>query len=387
VPVTAGRALIFLPLCLLGLVGCDGELNNRYGLSRPAGSVNGTEVLAALFRQAGHKVTRWSRFSPRLESKDCIVWFSQRMTGPGDKQRKWVERWLKAVPHRTFIYVGRDYDAAIDYWTLVREETSGDEHRELSREIADALEEYQRSRGSLDEKEDAGWFQIDRTRPRRKLNKLEGDAHWLQDVDATKADITLNTRFDPPEQAQILLRQDNDVVVSRQEIGQSQLVVATNGSFLLNMPLVNHQNRKLAAALVNQIGVSPQQVVFLETRLGDPSVYDEEPEDPGLRLFRFFGLEPLSFIMLHLALLGAAFVFARAPIFGIARVDANDTKADFGQHIEALGKLLERKGDAPHAQAIIEHYENRVHHATSPLAAPTRAALKTVAVPSSNEKR
>src|SRR5688572_19345614 len=55
----------------------DEQLPSIYGRRRgtEAGrSVNGTAVLAELFRSAGHRVTTMNRFSPKVHSFDVIVW-------------------------------------------------------------------------------------------------------------------------------------------------------------------------------------------------------------------------------------------------------------------------------------------------------------------------
>ena len=58
--------------------------------------------------------------------------------------------------------------------------------------------------------------------------------------------------------------------------GENQIIVVTNGSLVLNYPLVNHENRKLAAKLIEQCG-KPDKVVFVESEPGGPTVLDKEP--------------------------------------------------------------------------------------------------------------
>src|SRR5688500_10330085 len=47
---------------------------HRRGSTEVVRSVNGTSVLAEMFRAAGHRVTSFTRLSPRLEAFDTIVW-------------------------------------------------------------------------------------------------------------------------------------------------------------------------------------------------------------------------------------------------------------------------------------------------------------------------
>ncbi len=356
--------------CLLGstllLCGCWQELDTRYGFRRPTGSVNGTEVFASLFERAGHKVSGWSRLSPRLRTKaDCIVWFAASEPGPGQKTRRWFEDWLEEDSGRTLIYVGRDYDAAPDYWRQIRDGTSGDDFRRLSRYLAEAQNEDEQPWSALEDHEDVEWFQIDRTQSAKTLSPMEGSSRWLAQVDGTKVEPKVHTRFVPPDDAEVLLHQGEDVLVSREAFGESQLIVVTNGSFLLNLPLVNPEHRKLAAALVNEIGPPAKRVVFLESRSGEPALLDEEPKTAQPSHFRYFGLEPLNFILLHLAFVGILFLCARAPLFGIPREITSESKGDFGQHIDAVGDLLSKTHAAKYAEAKIAEYETLTHSDTA----------------------
>src|SRR5207247_8503915 len=69
----------------------DEPLPSVYGRRRggEAGrSVNGTAVLADLFRSHGHTVTTMSRFSPRLDKYDAIVWVPDDFAPPDDEHRQ-----------------------------------------------------------------------------------------------------------------------------------------------------------------------------------------------------------------------------------------------------------------------------------------------------------
>ena len=91
-------------------------IKDDYGESRGHSgkqSVNGTAALVDMFEQAGCKVRRWSRMSPRLQSADVIVWIPDSFSAPSVAHRRFVDEWLQDDAGRTLIYVGRDFDAAI----------------------------------------------------------------------------------------------------------------------------------------------------------------------------------------------------------------------------------------------------------------------------------
>src|SRR3954471_21210465 len=119
--VFAALALVGLGIALAGRR--DEQLPIVYGRRRgveAAGSVNGTAVLADLYRAAGRRVSTSVRFSPALEKYSTIVWFPDDFAPPDAAHRTHLEDWVKNGSNRTLVYVGRDYEAAIDYWQRMK---------------------------------------------------------------------------------------------------------------------------------------------------------------------------------------------------------------------------------------------------------------------------
>ena len=85
----------------------------------------------------------------------------------------------------------------------------------------------------------------------------------------------MNDRLVPTEDAEPLVKSGDDVLVSRIEWKQSQILLIANGSFLLNLPLVNHEHRKLAGHLVNAVGPPRKLVIFLESGAGGPPIREK----------------------------------------------------------------------------------------------------------------
>jgi hypothetical protein len=137
---------------------------------------------------------------------------------------------------------------------------------------------------------------------------------------------------------------------------RSQVIVVTNGSFLLNMGLVNREHRKLAARLVEICG-PPGNVAFLESGPTGLAVLDKEPQNTmpsGLGLFTVY---PLNILLLHLIGVGLLFCFTAWPIFGRAKRLPAVSVSDFGAHVEAVGELLEQTRDRKTARLILENYQ------------------------------
>ena len=189
---------------------------------------------------------------------------------------------------------------------------------------------------------------------------------WLDGIEPSKVEIELFGRLIPNEDNDIekLLYSQGDVLVSRQEPclnGGGQLILVANGSFLLNLPLVNHEHRKLAGKLIDEIGPT-KEVVFLESGKGGPeiSLSDRPPGQRGG--LEILSVPPFDQIFLHLAVLGLVFCFARYPIFGVPKSLPPPPHSDFGQHVTALGKLLAMTRDRAFAMTRWLHYQQTVKH-------------------------
>lgn len=133
-----------------------------------------------------------------------------------------------------------------------------------------------------------------------------------------------------------------------------QLIVVANGSFLLNVALANHENRKLAAHLIAECG-EPKRAVFLESSSSGLPVFGEEPDEKpnGFELFRVW---PLNVLLSHLVVLGILYCVAMFPIFGRPKQLPREAVSDFGKHITALGEMLEKSRNATYARQLLANY-------------------------------
>ena len=350
----------------------------RKGVEATA-SVNGTSVFSGMIEYAGHRAYSRNILSPKLGRKaDCIVWFPDDFDPPSEKTRQWFENWLKDKPGRTLIYVGRDFDAATFYWQNAKLTAPRDQQVEIRRRLLEAKNSFNNQRTSpakmptrpvkkptgpvkkaakpAKKPVDCNWFAFDSKPAPRKVRALGGDEKWRRDVDPAKLGIELNGRFKPSKEAKVLLESQGDMLVSAQPVWQSQIIVVTNGSFLLNLTLVNHEHRRLAAKLIDEIGPPAKAVVFLESKWSDPPIIDNDLFEGGPSGAEIFCVWPTNWILLQLSAIGIIFCFWRVPIFGPARHPKTEDLSDFGRHIDAVGELLELSGDAIFAHARLQHY-------------------------------
>lgn len=399
------------------------SLDSVYGKRSGSGataSVNGTRVLAEMFVRKGHKVRTISRLSPGInERADVIVWIPDSFEPPDKKQREFLESWLKQGTNRTLIYIGRDYDAAGEYFQKIAPQLTPGQAVTFKRFEAEAKSEFDSRRWEMPKEQYARWFTARRDGTRHVAKNLQGD--WAEGIDSSKAEILVEGRLDPPEEkdrasaptvttqvatppantggkpkskaksfiptptttvtsvdnpplpetVEPLLWSDQDgngyqpqeALVTRitdeEAFGDGQIIVVANGSFVLNYPLVNHEHRKLAGKLIDECAPGAK-VAFIESRDGEPTVLDKEPEAAaGGGLFDVAHVWPLNAIVIHLTILGIIFCFARSAIFGRPKELPGEATADFGRHVTALGQLMARSKDRVYAEQRISQYQQQ----------------------------
>lgn len=380
-PAATGRAppLFVLWISLAGVIlGALGLLwyfadrqetvNNVYGQRQGEGadSVSGTSVLAEMIRRRGSRVTVVHRLSPRLNRFDVIFWFPDDFQPPTNAQREWLEDWLsEGYSPRTVVYVGRDFDAAVRYWDDVAPAAPAGQKDEIKRRWAKVKSEYDSQRLQMPEERHTGWFVQRRDQPRVQVQTLSGP--WAEGIDAKKTSLTLAGRLEKPEEktdaysepvpetVETLLASDKDDLalrLSSPRFGSGQVIVLANGSFVLNYPLVNHEHRKLAARLLDDSTPDGSEVAFLESRSGGPPINTADEENETIAQMPY----PLNAVLYHAAVLLVVACLAFSPIFGRPLELPRESLSDFGKHIRALGKLLQRTKDSAYAFARLQQY-------------------------------
>jgi hypothetical protein len=374
------RALIrrFVPLGLLlpivaVIAGCSKSTDPPLGTSYGQGdeeqfqtSVNGLSVLADLFTKAGDSVFIEDNLSPQIKATaDVIVWAPDDFGVPGVATIQWIDAWLRAKPGRTLIYIGRDFDAEPVYWRKILVQTPAPDAAAVKRQLDRAEQRFQLERKQIPQDARCEWFSIDNSQPHNDVRTLSGD--WSTGIDASKGEIELNSRLISPDEAETLLASDDDELVSRFQVpggasGGGQVILIANGSFLLNLPLVNHEHRKLAARLVESVGSAKQVVFFASYEGGTIRTKSSNKDDSNLphSMIDIFGIWPLSVILTQWGLVLLLLCFSRWPIFGPPRDPPAPTASDFSRHVTALGEALELTRDEAFAKARWQHYQEQV---------------------------
>lgn len=382
------RVAATVGIVLLGVAWCgcsSRDLDTVYGKRRGAqggASVNGVGVLAGMFEEAGHKVTTRHYLSPNIRNHDVIVWAPDEAAPLRDqRQQQFFDNWLRTGANRTLVFIGRDYDAATSYWEQVQATAPPDQAVEVLRRSAQARARRAQLGRDAAESTNLPWFRLLRDRPPRLVGGRDSGhpefgGIWAEsdDLDPRQLELPLEARVEPlavgspddfggPLQHEVWLSSGDDVIVRRvirDGWRGGQVIAVANGSFLLNLPLVEPEHRKLAGKLIAACGPPGRPVVFLESGFGGPQVYEKEPGEAGLTGFEALTVWPLGAILLHIVALGLLYLFSRTAIFGRPQELAPDAVSDFGRHIQALGELLSRTQDHATAAQKLAYYHEKV---------------------------
>ncbi len=127
------RATWLLLIVGLTATGCEPGLDTTYGLARGR-SLNGTSTLAELFRRRGDTVRVARRLDEELGAwADTVIRFSPYSGPPDFREGAWYLNWLEESPRNRLLYVPRDYEAGVEYWTSVTDRLPATATEERSR--------------------------------------------------------------------------------------------------------------------------------------------------------------------------------------------------------------------------------------------------------------
>ena len=384
------QVAVWTILIALLFAGCrkPENLEVTYGQRRgtAANSVNGTSVLASMFERAGFRAFTWRYLSPRLHDYGTIVWTPDDFALPSEQTQAFFAKWLESGPDKTLVFIGRDYDATSDYWDSVFPTAPADQQLEIVRRLAQARSAHDRERLQMPTDEQIEWFSMRRDKPVRRATDLHGE--WCQDIDVSQTRISTRGLLEIPTEKQLLkswknqtpasdrrprytaLLQDGEATlvtrVTKSVWGQGKVIVVTNGSFLLNLPLVNRQHRRLAMKLIHECEPAGK-VAFLESGPGGPLTFDYEPNATTPEATRKRVL-----LAVHWFVLGLLYCFCVFPIFGRPKSTRPDPDPEFVHHVDALAKLLEKTRDEQYVRRQLDQYREGMDK--NPTRAASRAA-------------
>ena len=366
-------ALLILALFAITPAGCTQTWDDGCSVYIPPASeidqsINGNTVFMDMCASEGARCRRTFGLNKQCMKYDCILWFCSDNQNPDDKAVMWFEDWLSEKPGRTLVFVGRSFESDELYWTRMMEIAPKIEKREIQKKLSEA-----KSRSSLgfgpnlrrafEDKPNEKWFRTKKESERKsfKITELSGNPTFVDGLDPTKTELQLYGEIEPiGNDIQIILSgkpQDDTspkVLIAEQKVGQSRILIVPSGTFLLNYPLVNRENRKLAGRFIELLAPRNQKFLFL--RMGSNLVERVDmsgPKNPGFILLQFW---PICLFFWHLIALGIVVCFWRWPVFGHSRELPPAISADFRQHIEAYAELLKKTADVGFAKEQIDKF-------------------------------
>ena len=106
------------------------------------------------------------------------------------------------------------------------------------------------------------WFKVGpAANPPRTCETLEGI--WAEDIDSRAAAILVHEPLVADQEHVLLASKGNVLAMEWETEDNSRVLAIANGSFLLNLPLVNHARRPLAERVVEWIGDDSRRVAFV----------------------------------------------------------------------------------------------------------------------------
>lgn len=346
--------------CLCGLVsaGCGRGLETEYGLSRGS-SINGSSVLAEMFRERGDEVRTAFRLTDQVGGwADVIVRFAPRPGLPGQAEGDWYLDWLTAGESRRLIYIVRDFDVEKEYWTEVVEQfdspTDTDDRKRAESKrvavpdwVADLPEKVKKPADSNE------WFRFDPPiKPPRVCRTIGGP--WSEGVTAEQVEITIHEPFDQGGENVMLAGDGHPLIVDWPIREDSRVLALANGSLVLNAALVNPARGRLASRILDWTRLEdggPRRVAFVDggavlgESSGPPSIWDLLDR---LASFRW--------VAIQMGILGLLACLARAPRLGRPRPELSTGLDRPAAHAEAIGELLSRTRSKNMAAESIDRY-------------------------------
>ncbi|WP_406701055.1 hypothetical protein V5E97_19910 [Singulisphaera sp. Ch08] len=348
------RSTLLLTVAVLTVSGCGTrDVDTTYGRARDK-SINGTGTLVQLFKAQGHSVRTAVRLSDELaEWADVIVRIAPYPGPPEKKEGDWFFQWLSQIGERQMIYVARDYDALAEYRQEALDQVpkGGDQ---AFRAFAEKLQKEAAQQGTKEEtrpKEIARpeeWFAVSTSQDPTTCKTLDG--FWSLGIDPVKAKLPRHETLKVEAETVLLEGDGKPLVIDWTLFNDSRVLVAANGSFLLNGALLNPARRPLAMYTVQWVGEEPLNVAFVEGRY----LLNDAPTSPSV--FSLLKIRPFGWVVAQLLILGLAACLARAPRLGRPRPEPSSGEDRPVAHPEAIGSLLARTGQVSDARALLETY-------------------------------
>jgi hypothetical protein len=379
-----------------GVMGQD-RLPVRYGQRGGQGrvSLNGTSAFARLLQEYDLDVQSASRLTPRIDRYDVLFWFPDSDREDYAEEQERLEAWLRSGTDRRLIIVGRHYDATIDYLTQIGQSQDSEQGLDYRRRLAEAVSVSHLESLKQQETYFDGWVEWT-PGSRRRSSQLGGPwATGLENANLTTSRYpnipsAEDQKSHPTRSYEVKLEADGEpfaVAIQDSLWNGGEVIVVSNGSFLLNYGLTDERNRQVVANMLDDLDFEDYfwGALFLESDEAGLPVMQRE-ESGQKTMWDWMTEWPFSFFIPHFLVLGILIYFVFYPIFGRPKNLALPSSTDFGQHVEALGELMEKTRDRAYAIQHINHYHEQTKSDSRGLGSPAASPLQKTTKPDGNSR-
>ncbi len=399
-------------------------------LQRPGSTINlsGLGVHQRLWENAGAKCIMPTKLSPLLDDFEAIVLVGTTHAPPGREARDWLEEWLAQAEGRSVVYFGRDFDPETVYraTTMARVAAKDRGRAEVLWALSTA-ESFANKTTQFAQPCFCGWFLTSEMRASQDLRLFVGP--WAETMSGKETVWPIAVSLDPPtDELRTRMRptlianfpaapskspsqdvdEDEDMVYrsvwSREEINTpedldalwddapvaeillaggdeqntplvtrltsdrfegSQILIVANGAPFLNGSLVNPAMRRLSARIVQQC-LPAKRVAFLEYGAQGILISHIQEQDPRLAGLELLTVWPLNVMVMHGALLGILACVVLLSVLGRPQAAPHRALSDFGEHVEAVGRMLLKTRDMAYAHRLIREYFRQIRKEPGP---------------------
>ena len=388
--------LLILSVEGTGAMGQD-RLPVRYGQRGGQGrvSLNGTSAFARLLQEYDLDVQSASRLTPRIDRYDVLFWFPDSDREDYAEEQERLEAWLRSGTDRRLIIVGRHYDATIDYLTQIGQSQDSEQGLDYRRRLAEAVSVSHLESLKQQETYFDGWVEWT-PGSRRRSSQLGGPwATGLENANLTTSRYpnipsAEDQKSHPTRSYEVKLEADGEpfaVAIQDSLWNGGEVIVVSNGSFILNYGLTDERNRQVVANMLDDLDFEDYfwGALFLESDEAGLPVMQRE-ESGQKTMWDWMTEWPFSFFIPHFLVLGILIYFVFYPIFGRPKNLALPSSTDFGQHVEALGELMEKTRDRAYAIQHINHYHEQTKSDSRGLGSPAASPLQKTTKPDGNSR-
>ena len=374
-----------------GVMGQD-RLPVRYGQRGGQGrvSLNGTSAFARLLQEYDLDVQSASRLTPRIDRYDVLFWFPDSDREDYAEEQERLEAWLRSGTDRRLIIVGRHYDATTDYLTQIGQSQDSEQGLDYRRRLAEAVSVSHLESLKQQETYFDGWVEWT-PGSRRRSSQLGGPwATGLENANLTTSRYpnipsAEDQKSHPTRSYEVKLEADGEpfaVAIQDSLWNGGEVIVVSNGSFILNYGLTDERNRQVVANMLDDLDFEDYfwGALFLESDEAGLPVMQRE-ESGQKTMWDWMTEWPFSFFIPHFLVLGILIYFVFYPIFGRPKNLALPSSTDFGQHVEALGELMEKTRDRAYAIQHINHYHEQTKSDSRGLGSPAASSLQKTTKP------